>query len=48
MRVLKVVVHIADLQRVAKFFFAKRTVLAIRKLVFRTILNGTQRPSCRD
>ena len=27
MRVLKVVVHIADLQRVAKFFFAKRTVV---------------------
>ena len=37
MRVLRGVVHIADLQCVAKFYFAKRTVFVCKDFSFRTV-----------
>jgi len=37
MRVLIGVVHIADLQRVVKFYFAKGTISVCKGLAFRTV-----------
>ena len=39
MRVLRGVVHIADLQCVAKFYFAKRTVFCLQRLLLSDSFN---------
>ena len=40
-----VVVHLVDLQRIAKFYVVKRTVSVLCKFSFRTILKAILRPS---
>ncbi len=48
MRVLEYVAHVADLQCVAKYYFAKRTISILIKPIFRIVLKDNQRHLCCD